>query len=115
MEKIYSQHWIDLPKQVRAKLVEVFGIERTGITEVRDQTVISDGFTNTDLQGITLDKMNQYIGSVETFPRAWELTLMKVNYELNPPMIEIGVGEIKLEEVKEEIKNEPIKETKKSK
>lgn len=118
MEKVYQQNWIDLPRDVRARLAQVFGLERTGITEVRDQTVVSDGYTNGDLQGITLDKMNQYIGSVETFPRAWEITLMKVKYELHPPTVEIGVGEVKeekLEELKEEVKDESIKEKKKSK
>lgn len=110
MEKIYSQNWVDLPKEVRQRLSEVFGIERTGITEVRDQTVISDGYTNTDLQAITLEKMEEYIGSKETFHRAWELTLAKVKYELNPPTIVIGEGELK---DKEESNEKTI--TKKSK
>ena len=128
MEKVYQQHWIDLPKDVRQKLAEVFDIERTGITEIRDNTVISDGFTNKDLEAITLPKMTEYIGSDETFHRAWELTLMKVRSELNPPVMEIGVGSIEdsvrvvesitkqieeLPEVEEE-QHEPIK-TKKTK
>lgn len=115
-ERIYQQHWMALPKNVRHHLVEIFDIKRSGITEIRDQEVISDGTTNNDLGEITLEKLNEYIGSVETFPRAWEITLMKVHSELNPPTIEIGVGTIEKElpEIKEELNEESIK-TKKSK
>jgi hypothetical protein len=89
MEQIYSQHWVSLPKEVRVHLISVFGLVRTGVTEVINQEVKSDGFTNDDLKGITLEKMNGYIGSTETFARAWELTLSKVNSELHPPVGEI--------------------------
>ncbi len=111
-QQIYPQVWINLPKETRLHLVKVFGLERTGVTEIRDQEVVSDGFTVDDLKRITLEKMCEYIGSEETFGRAWEITLAKVHSELNPP-----IGEIKridgeptivevldtVEEVKEEI------------
>ncbi len=91
MEKIYSQHWIDLPQATRNHLVKVFNIPLTGITEIRDQTVVSDGHTNSDLQAITLEKMAAYVGSPATlsFSRLWEITLSKIKYELNPPVLEI--------------------------
>lgn len=115
-ERIYQQHWIDLPKDTRLKLAEVFGIERTGPTEVRDQTVISDGYSNSDLSAITLEKMNAYVGSDETFSRAWELTLAKVKFELNPPVVVVGKqienrleGEINEEESKNEITKKKLK------
>lgn len=90
MNQIFPQVWIHLSKEVRAHLVKVFSLVRSGVTEVRDQEVISDGFTVDDLKQITLEKMNKYIGSVETFPRAWEITLSKVYSELNPPVGEIA-------------------------
>lgn len=92
MEKIYQQHWIDLPQETRSHLVKVFGIPRTGITEIRDQTVVSDGHTNTDLEAITADKMSAYVGSeIDSldFSRLWTITLSKVKFELHPPTLEI--------------------------
>lgn len=112
-DKIYVQNWMSLSKEVRNHLMETFNIQRSGITEIRDQDVITDGVTNADLSVLTLDNLNEYIGSVETFPRAWEITLMKVHSELHPPTIEIGVG--KISEVKEEINDEESIKTKKVK
>lgn len=78
--------WMQLEKPIKDHLVKVFDIKRTGISEIRDQTLISDGYSVLDLQVITLERMTEYIGSNETFPRAWELTCAKAKYELNPPM-----------------------------
>lgn len=96
MEKIYSQHWMDLPKEIKDHLIKVFSIPRTGITEIRDQTVVTDGHTNTDLQSITAERMAAYIGSPAdlAFSRLWEITLSKVKYELHPPAFEIGADGI---------------------
>lgn len=112
-ERIYQQHWMSLPKDIRHRLMVVFDIQKSGITEIRDQDVVSDGVTNADLSAITLQKMNEYIGSEENFARAWEITLAKARYELNPPEIEIGVGLI--EENKTEELNDNNKETTKKK
>lgn len=87
MEKIYQQVWIDLPKATRHHLVKVFGLVPNGIAEIRDTTVISDGFTNDDLSRISALKMAEYVGGgADSFSRLWELTLAKVKYELNPPI-----------------------------
>lgn len=106
--------WTELSHPVRTKLVEVFGIVKTGISEVRDQTLISDGTTTDDLKVITAEKMAEYVGSDvadTSYARLWELTLAKVKYELNPPTVVIGEGQLK---DKEELNEESIK-TKKSK
>lgn len=111
-EKIYTQIWVELSQPIRMHLAKVFDLPRTGISEIKDMTLISDGHTNKDLESITLEKMNEYIGSEELFARAWELTLAKAKYELNPPTIVVGVGELKdQEEEKEDVK----KTTKQSK
>ncbi len=89
MSNIYPQMWLALPKAIRNLLAERFEIPRTGVTEIRDQDVVSDGYTGEDLQHITLEKMNAYIGSEETFGRAWEITIAKAHAELNPPIAEI--------------------------
>lgn len=61
-------------------------IPRSGVSEIRDQEVVSDGHTYEDLLVITLDLMNRYIGSEETFARAWEVTIAKAFSELHPPV-----------------------------
>lgn len=93
MEKIYQQHWIDLPQETRNHLVKVFDIPQSGITEIRDQTVVADGHTNADLEAITADKMSAYVGSeigTLAFSRLFDITLAKVKSELHPPVLEIG-------------------------
>lgn len=88
---ITKDQWMLLDIQVKQKLISVFGIVKSGYSEIRDNIVVTDGYTQEDLKKITLEAMNVYIGSEETsFLRAWEITLSKVNFELNPP-----VGEIK--------------------
>lgn len=91
-EKINQQHWISLPRETRQHLVKVFGLIPNGIAEIRDQSVVSDGYTNSDLERITAEKMAEYVGSTESFSRLWELTLSKVKYELNPPMVMQGAA-----------------------
>jgi len=84
---IYPAMWMALKKEIRNKLVEVFGINKTGVSEIRDQTILSDGYTGEDLKVISLEAMCKYIGSQETFLRAWETTLQKIDLELNPPVL----------------------------
>lgn len=94
MDRIYPAIWMSTPKPVRNHLVQVFDLVRTGVTEIRDQDVVSDGYTIDDLKKITLEAMCEYIGSTETFARAWEITVSKVHYELNPPVGEIGKADV---------------------
>lgn len=91
MEKIYQQHWIELPKDIREHLAKVLGIPMSGIREIRDNTVISDGHTNEDLRVITAEKMADYVGSDGDFNHLWTVTVSKAKYELNPP-IHVGGG-----------------------
>ncbi len=84
--RIYPQQWLSLSKETRNRLVQVFDLERTGVTEIRDQEVVSDGYSVQDLGKITLEAMCEYIGSTETFARAWEITLSKCHAELYPPV-----------------------------
>ena len=103
---ITKDQWMLLDIPTKQKLVAVFGINKSGFSEVRDSIVVTDGYTQEDLKVIILEKMNEYIGSEEaTFLRAWEITLSKINFELNPPVAEIkGVNEktgtVVIEEVK---------------
>lgn len=93
MNKIYTQHWIELPKEVRQHLALKFGLKRTGLTEVRDQTLISDGTTNEDLANVfTHAALNAYIGSEETFAHAWEVAVSKAKFEIKPPTMSLEQG-----------------------
>ena len=84
---VYVHTWMALPHDIRTHLVGVFNIPRTGTSEIRDNEILSDGYSNVDLQAITLIKMNEYIGSKETsFPRAWEISCSKAKGILHPPI-----------------------------
>ena len=110
MQQIFPQVWISLPKETRNHLAEVFSLNRSGVTEVRDQEIISDGYSAEDLKRISLENMCQYIGSQETFGRAWEITLAKVHSELHPPVGVISGPEIEITPAGE---NRTIEETEK--
>ena len=86
MEHLYQQIWIDLSREVRTHLIKVFGLVRTGVAEIRDKTVISDGYTNKDLEAITLEAMAKYTETTGSFSQLWENTLAKVNLELHPEL-----------------------------
>jgi hypothetical protein len=85
-DRVMTQIWMLLPVEKRRHLAHVFSVQKTGISEIRDSDVISDGHTNDDLSVITAEAMEAYVGSSETFPRLWELTIAKCHSELNPPI-----------------------------
>lgn len=55
--------WLNLPMPVRIKLREIFGIKKSQGSLVEGNVVKSDGSTYQDLQAITVEKMQQYLGS----------------------------------------------------
>ena len=83
-ERIYQHSWISYPKEVRERLTKIFFIPTSGVAEIKDQEVLSDGKTNTDLLVITKDKLISYVGESADFPTLWEKTLAKVDLELHP-------------------------------
>lgn len=85
-EKIPPQLWMLVDPEIRLRLVTVFELGKTGITEVRDQEVITDGYNADDLSVITSGRMAAYVGSEESFPRLWELSVAKARSEVNPPV-----------------------------
>lgn len=84
--QIPPQLWMLVPREERLRLAEVFELGKTGITEVRDQEVITDGYNADDLSVITSERMAEYVGSEESFPRLWELSVAKARSEVNPPV-----------------------------
>lgn len=85
-EKVPVQLWMLVPREERLRLAEVFELGKTGITEVRDQEVVTDGYNADDLSVITAERMASYVGSEESFPRLWELTVAKAKHEVHPPV-----------------------------
>ena len=85
---IPSQLWMLLDKPIRTHHAAVFEIPMTGVREIIDDRVISDGYSNKDLESVTIEKMTAYIGSEETFPRAWEMTCEKAKNEVYPVVAE---------------------------
>lgn len=102
MNKVYTQIWLELPRDVREHLMKVFGVVKTGVAEVRDQTVVSDGVTNDDLSVITSEKMTEYVGPAEDFHKLWQISVSKANYELHPPIDILDLAELGFKEVSNE-------------
>lgn len=83
-----------LDREVRLHLVDVFNIRRSGVIEIRDQTVVTDGYTLEDLDAITQEAMARYIGSdMGSFMRMWDVTISRANFDMHPPIGAVG-GEI---------------------
>lgn len=87
MERIYPQMWLEVSKEIREHLAKVFNLTRTGTSEIRNETVISDGYTIEDLGGITAEKMAEYVGYPNSFHILWAICQKKAELELNPPKI----------------------------
>ena len=96
-----------LDKDVRDLLVSKFDIPRTGIREIVDGTVVSDGVCNEDLKSLTEEKMSEYLNGVkhETFGHLVDLVVLKLKEELNPTIkVEEKIDTEKLEIIEEAIK-----------
>jgi hypothetical protein len=89
-DKINKFQWMRLPRETRSKLSEMFGLERTGVSEIRDDEVISDGYSDDDLSNITKEKL---IGITKlsdefSFQSMWELLIAHINPVEIPETIE---------------------------
>jgi hypothetical protein len=62
-EQIFVSHWLQIPSEARQKLAIVFGLGKSGFANVVNNVVVSDGYSDKDLTDITIDKLQNYIGS----------------------------------------------------
>ena len=101
--QIYQHLYIHLDREVREKLIKVFNIQKSGVSEILDQTLISDGVTNQDLSVITSKAMSEYLGVSEELPFSflWEQVLSKISSKDEVPL----TGEVLSIE---QIINEPL-------
>ena len=79
--------WLELPQPLRNKLVEIFSLPRSGGTSISSfggvMKVDTDGYTHQDLAGISIPKMQDFLGSDETdFWKLLELTINKAEASL---------------------------------
>lgn len=91
-EQITPQLWMLLSRETRDHLIKEFKVPKSGITEIRNEELLSDGRTLEDLKVINSESMANYVGSDESFGRLFELTLAKSHAELHPPVGIINEG-----------------------
>lgn len=54
--------WVSLPFETRLKLIDIFGIKRSGGVIMADNRVLSDGHTDKDLSVLNVEAMQKYLG-----------------------------------------------------
>lgn len=108
---VTTHQWLPLKKETRDKLAQIFFIPRTGMTEVETDNfgksyVLSDGYTNSDLQTVTAEKLIDFLGGAavnETILDLWKRAIDKVEMktEIVNPVEPLTVEE--KQEIKEQI------------
>lgn len=74
--------WLQLTMPVRLRMKEIFEIPRSTGTEIHNNVVFSDGHTHKDLANITIEKMQDFVGSSsEDFYELLNATTKKVMKE----------------------------------
>lgn len=59
---IQQKEWLELPAETRQKLILTFAIHKSEGVVVQQNKIVSDGCSQKDLMGLTLDKMIDYLG-----------------------------------------------------
>lgn len=65
---ILQTEWLNLPQETRQTLVYQFAIHKSEGVVVQNNKIMSDGCSQKDLMGLTIDKMIDFLGS------EWEKT-----------------------------------------
>src|SRR5574343_35013 len=60
--QIGQGQWVSLPFETRLKLIDIFGIKRSGGVIMADNRVLSDGHTDKDLSVLNVEAMQKYLG-----------------------------------------------------
>lgn len=106
--QVSYQIWLKLPKDIRDKLVTLFHIPRTGSSVVdyspTGPTVVSDGYKPTDIEAITLAKMQTIMDTDSTdFYGLFEEIILNIDAVMQP---KIEVTEVELDKAIDEIVKE---------
>ena len=126
--QLYASYWVVLPQEVRNKMKKEFSIQRSSGSHVEGGRVVSDGHTDEDLKGVTVEKMQKLLKSKETDQsKLIEMTVEHFTNEANAELKAKGekevadLAQIKDEEVKavdevvKKVAEEVVKRRKKSK
>lgn len=84
----YSK-WLELPLTTRVKLAGVFGVAKTGATEVFSNSVVKDGYAIKDLEEkMTREAMEAYLepASYSEDDNLFDLVVEKVSYVAPAPI-----------------------------
>lgn len=105
--------WLKLSQETRVRLAEKFQLSRSRGTQMEQQgegsVLVSDGYSNSDLEGITLEKMQEYLQDTSIsgdFVSLFHGVLEKIeaektmvrNISIFNPQKEVSTRELLLEE-----------------
>jgi len=62
---INVKQWMDLPLEVRAKIIKDFNLERTGKAGIAGNKIVSDGYTQNDISKINLLNLQKVLDSAD--------------------------------------------------
>lgn len=102
--------WVQLPTETRRQLVQVFNLKRSAGSEVVDGKLKTDGYTEKDLQGITVEKMQAFTGSESpTYFELLDKVLAKLEDKQADELVEAQkVQEAKLAERQQELQEKAV-------
>lgn len=82
--------WVQLPDYVRRRIASLFGLIRTGGADVQNNILITDGFTEKDLSGITVLKMQELVHSeIDNYFELFDRVLEYVENERSGKAVEL--------------------------
>lgn len=78
--RIFIPQWMLLEKPVRDQLAKDFNIPQSGIIEIRNEEVLTDGKTNQDLEAITKEKLVEYCKQDGEFSFLFNIAVKKAKF-----------------------------------
>lgn len=86
--QIFPAQWLILPHETRVTLATELHLTRSGhpetITDASGTRVLSDGYTTSDLMGITAEKLQAYTGaSSDNFYSLFEQAIIKAGNSID--------------------------------
>ena len=107
---MYKQHWIGLPGEVRTALAGAFKMSRSERTEVFDNRIVSDGYSDEAIANISVKNMQDFlISKEETFSTLLTMTVDRL-LGREVAKVEESVAEPVVENIKPEPVEEPVVE-----
>jgi hypothetical protein len=78
--QLTKSQWCSLPQEIRNKLREIFGVQKSEGCEVVNNMIVSDGSSHQDLQAISVASMQAFLYSEEdNFAKLFDLVMLKLN------------------------------------